>query len=42
MATELYQMPKFDIFQKTLFCTLATSTNLVLITVPVVAEHYLC
>ena len=35
-------MPKFAIFQKALFCTLAPSTNLVLKAVPVEARHYLC
>ena len=30
MANELQQKPKFDIFQKALFCTLASSTNFAL------------
>ena len=41
-ASELPQRPKFDIFQEALFCTLASSTNLVLTVVPVEAGQYLC
>ena len=37
----LQQKLKFDIFQKALFCTKASSTNLVLNTVPIAAGQYL-
>ena len=40
-ATELYQRTKFDTFEKALFCTLASSANLVLNTVPIAARQYL-
>ena len=40
-ATELYQRTKFDTFEKVLFCTLASSANLVLNTVPIAARQYL-
>ena len=44
MASGLPQSPKFDIFQEALFCTLASSTNLVLVlkVIPIKAGQYLC
>ena len=38
-ATELRQRPKFDAFHKELFCTLASSKNLVLKVVTVVVGN---
>ena len=40
-ATPLQKVPEYDIFQKALFCTLASSMNLGLNAVPVVAGQYL-
>ena len=40
-ATQLQQRRKYDIFQKALFCTLASSTNAELNVVPIVAGQYL-
>ena len=40
-ATQLQKIPEYDIFQKTLFCTLASSMNLGLNAVPVAAGQYL-
>ena len=40
-ATKLQKVPKYDIFQKKLFCTLASSMNLELNAVPVAAGQYL-
>ena len=40
-ATQLQKIPEYDIFQKTLFCILASSMNLELNAVPVAAEQYL-
>ena len=40
-ATYLGQRPKFDIFQKALFFTLALFTNFVLEVVPIAAGKYL-
>ena len=36
---ELRQSPKFDIFQEVLFCTLASSINLILKAVPIKTGH---
>ena len=36
---ELPQSPKFDIFQEVLFCTLASSINLILKAVPIKTGH---
>ena len=40
-ATQLQKITEYDIFQKILFCTLASNMNLGLNTVPVVAGQYL-
>ena len=40
-ATQLQKIPESDIFQKTLFCTLASSMNLGLNGVPAAAGQYL-
>ena len=40
-ATELWQRPKLDLFQKALFWTLVSSTNLVLKAVPIAAGQFL-
>ena len=40
MATQLQQRPKFDIFEKALFCILVSSSNLVLNAVPIAAGEY--
>ena len=40
-ATQLQKMFQYDIFQQTLLCTLASSTNLALNAVPVAAGQYL-
>ena len=40
-ATPLQKVPEYDIFQKTLFFTLASSMNLGLNVVPVAAGQYL-
>ena len=40
-ATDLEQCPKFSIFRKALFWTWASSTNLVLKTVPITPVQYL-
>ena len=41
-ACELPERPDFDIFQEALFCTLASSANLVLNVFPIKAGQYLC
>ena len=38
----LHQRPKFDLFQETLFCILAPSSNLVPKVVPVEVGQHLC
>ena len=40
-ATQSQKIPEYDIFQKTLFCTLASSMNLGLNAVPVAVGQYL-
>ena len=40
-ATHLQKIPEHNIFQKNLFCTLASSMNLGLNAVPVTAGQYL-
>ena len=40
-ATQLEKVPEYEIFQKTLFCTLASSMTLRLNAVPVAAGQYL-
>ena len=40
-VTQLQNIPEYDIFQKTLFCTLVSSMNLGLYTVPVASGQYL-
>ena len=41
MTTQLQQGPEHDIFQKALFCTLKSSMNLGLNTVPITLGQYL-
>ena len=40
-STQLQKVPEYDIFQKTLFCTLAPSINLGQDAVPVATGQYL-
>ena len=40
-ATQLEKVPEYEIFQKTLFCTLVSSMTLRLNAVPVAAGQYL-
>ena len=40
-GSDLRQRPKFDVFQQALICTLASSTNLVLKSVPVAVGYCL-